>query len=624
MAVIDKNKLLGKKEEKGGALAVVPKSPLVVSSGRELSKIPEKPQEDVVYTIRTKVIEIDKLLKGTLAAEKVQQKKERKQKEVEQRAQQETKLEKKDKDGEKESPKSLIPKLSFLDGIKKFLGDVLMGWLTFRLIEFLPQIISFLKPAAAFVDLVINFGGKLLDGLVTFVDWGYKAVEGTEEWMGDVFGEDAAKKFSNFAETFTKFLNLALIAAMIGAKGGMLGLGGPGNRGVINTAKRVGKRVSRFFDPQRAKKLARVKNLKKIKADRLLRVKKFGRLRKFAKAKQFVGKGINLSKNIVKTGGKVAQTVTKGVKTAVKTATPVIKSATKTVTKVAKTATKTATTAAKTAAKTGTKLAKTGLKTGLKGLKALKKVVSPIVKKIPFIGALLDFALNYFVFKEPLGKSAFMAIGAGVGAWLGGILGTLIPVPFVGTAIGAFVGGAGGDMLAGALYDAIFKEKKPKEDKKEEKNKTTTIKRNKEGYLSMLSSGEKGKIEQALYEMRINSVKTGEAHSDMVGNPKYAGDVDLIMKHGMQKVEIDRGRVKLHGNAENIIPLDVNSVSKKATSVSTEASYEETGGETVIIKSGSEDTEVDVNNTDVESSTTLLVTAGGGGDDIDESLYKSG
>ena len=59
-----------------------------------------------------------------------------------------------------------------------------------------------------------------------------------------------------------------------------------------------------------------------------------------------------------------------------------------------------------------------------------------------------------------------MAIGAGLGTWLGGMLGTLIPVPFVGTAIGAFVGGAGGDMLAGAIYDAIFKEKKPKEDKK--------------------------------------------------------------------------------------------------------------------------------------------------------------
>ena len=91
MAVIDKNKLLGKKKEKGGSLAVVPKSPLVVSTGGELSKVPEKPKEDAVYTIRTKVIEIDKLLKGTLAEEKVQQKKERKQKEVEQRAQKETK-----------------------------------------------------------------------------------------------------------------------------------------------------------------------------------------------------------------------------------------------------------------------------------------------------------------------------------------------------------------------------------------------------------------------------------------------------------------------------------------------------------------------------------------------------
>ena len=64
--------------ERGGALAVIPQSSLAVSTGEELSKISAKPQEDVVYTIRTRVIEIDKLLKGTLAAEKVQQKKESK------------------------------------------------------------------------------------------------------------------------------------------------------------------------------------------------------------------------------------------------------------------------------------------------------------------------------------------------------------------------------------------------------------------------------------------------------------------------------------------------------------------------------------------------------------------
>ena len=180
-----------------------------------------------------------------------------------------------------------------------------------------------------------------------------------------------------------------------------------------------------------------------------------------------------LGKTAVKTVTPAINAVTKGVKTAVKTVTPAVKSttktATKTATKLTKNLSKTATTAAKTATKSATKLGKTGLKTGLKALKSAKKIISPIVKKIPFIGALIDFALNYFVFKEPLGKSAFMAIGAGVGAWLGGMLGTLIPVPFVGTAIGAFIGGAGGDMLAGAIYDAIFKEKELKKEDGEDK-----------------------------------------------------------------------------------------------------------------------------------------------------------
>ena len=230
---ISTNKLLGK-SEKGGELMVRPTTSLVGSTGSEKS-------EDVVYDIQTKLIKVDKLLKGTFAAKKSQYKVEKKQKEDEKRAQQEADQEKPDKDGEEESPKSLIPKLSFLDGIKKFLGGVLMGWLTFRLIEFLPQIVSLLKPAAAFVDFLINFGGKLLDGLVTFVDKGYEVFEKTEEWIGDVFGEDSAAKFKNFAETFTKFLNVALIAAMIGAKGGMLGMGADKGvrRGVINKGKRT-------------------------------------------------------------------------------------------------------------------------------------------------------------------------------------------------------------------------------------------------------------------------------------------------------------------------------------------------------------------------------------------------
>ncbi len=132
------------------------------------------------------------------------------------------------------------------------------GRVTLRLIKFLPQIVSFLKPLASFVDLVINFGGKLLDGLVTFIDWGYKAVKGTEEFIGDKFGDDAAKKFSNFAETFTKFLNVALVAAMIGSKAGLFGMGGGGGGGGQKGPKgKIRKAAERWFKKTKIGKTVR-------------------------------------------------------------------------------------------------------------------------------------------------------------------------------------------------------------------------------------------------------------------------------------------------------------------------------------------------------------------------------
>jgi len=83
------------------------------------------------------------------------------------------------------------------------------------------------------------------------------------------------------------------------------------------------------------------------------------------------------------------------------------------------------------------------------------------------------------------------------------------------------------------------------------------------------------------------------------------------------------GQVK--GNAENILPLDVNSVSKKASSVSESASYEEGAGETIIVKSGSGGDDTVETETQGSGEPILVGTGGGGGnDEIGDLLYKGG
>ena len=104
-------------------------------------------------------------------------------------------------------------------------------------------------------------------------------------------------------------------------------------------------------------------------------------------------------------------------------------------------------------------------KTGAKvGLKFLKRFISPLVKRIPLIGGLIDFALNYFVFKEPLGRAAFAAIGSTIFGALGATLGTIGGAGALSWLLGpagAFLGGIAGDFAGKWLYDTFFSNQKP-------------------------------------------------------------------------------------------------------------------------------------------------------------------
>ena len=367
-------------------------------------------------TIQSKVIRIEKILGKENSMLKKQLETTRKRTQNKKRKATEDKFETKPsavKEAKKDGP---LPKIGFFERVKNFIGKVILGFLAMKLLPFLPALLDFIPKLQGIVDWVADFGIGLLDALGGFLEGAYTLRDKTLEFIENIGGEGAVNAFLKFEKaieaTLTALIAIGGIMAIAAGGGKGGGFGKGGKGGLRKGFDRAGRKVS----PSAMKRY----------------YKRFGR-----------------DKFIERFGTKNLDLVPKSVRRSA-------------ITKITRRGV------------TGV-LGKGGAKTALKGLKAMKGVISPIVKKIPFIGALIDFALNVFVFKEPLAKAAFKAIGAGLGAWMGGVIGTLIPVPFVGTAIGTFVGGMGGDAVGGMIYDMIFGSKKDTEpgkagkDKEEEK-----------------------------------------------------------------------------------------------------------------------------------------------------------
>ena len=102
------------------------------------------------------------------------------------------------------------------------------------------------------------------------------------------------------------------------------------------------------------------------------------------------------------------------------------------------------------------KTATTGAKITAKTLKSkgIRGFLARTVGQIPFLGDLIFMLIDIFVFGQPPGRAAFMAVGGALLGFLGGLLGSLAG-PAGALALG-ILGGIGGDMLGGMLYDVMF------------------------------------------------------------------------------------------------------------------------------------------------------------------------
>ena len=86
--------------------------------------------------------------------------------------------------------------------------------------------------------------------------------------------------------------------------------------------------------------------------------------------------------------------------------------------------------------------------------KGIRGFLARTVGQIPFLGDLIFMLIDIFVFGQPPGRAAFMAVGGALLGFLGGLLGSLAGPP--GALALGILGGIGGDMLGGMLYDVMF------------------------------------------------------------------------------------------------------------------------------------------------------------------------
>jgi hypothetical protein len=166
-----------------------------------------------IESIKINVIKIEDILKGSLALDKKQLDDKKKATSKKRKDDIETKLETKPnvESGKVKMPSA--PRMGILDFIKNFIGNVLLGYFAVRLIKHLPKIMPIVKFLGNAADFIINTGGELLNGLITFAQKGQEAYDKTRGFIKNLGGENFAKGFDKFIGAIDTALFLTTVLA---------------------------------------------------------------------------------------------------------------------------------------------------------------------------------------------------------------------------------------------------------------------------------------------------------------------------------------------------------------------------------------------------------------------------
>ena len=111
-----------------------------------------------------------------------------------------------------------MPGKGLLDSVFGFVGQLVFGMVMMKLVDFLPTLQRILPTLGKIADWIIGAGIWVVDTLATFINWGYKLVDGMESMVKGIFGEEGAEKFKTFMTNVKDLISAFLVWKLIGKK----------------------------------------------------------------------------------------------------------------------------------------------------------------------------------------------------------------------------------------------------------------------------------------------------------------------------------------------------------------------------------------------------------------------
>lgn len=222
---MDKNKLLpGAGETNKGGAIVLAKDSIVPRTRRSIVKrsaLIKKPVEETPSTKSSKkrLIDINKLVQTNLFSSRKRYKDRFRNIQKDRKEERESLLEKRQVNPKTSKvSKPEMPKTGLLDGVKNYVSNVLMGILFTNIQKVMPVVMSVYKGLRPLIGFIGDMSGKILNGLITFINEGYKAYDQTRKWINQKFGEKGTEKFDELVKKFDQFLTTAVTIGVIYSK----------------------------------------------------------------------------------------------------------------------------------------------------------------------------------------------------------------------------------------------------------------------------------------------------------------------------------------------------------------------------------------------------------------------